>query len=136
MARPGSEFPTELELEILKVLWEESPLLVREVRQKLETDAGRTLAHSSVITILNIMHSKNFVLRQKEGKSFLFSPKVKKKDVTGGMMSDLLSRVFNGDPSAMVMNLLDTSDIDAGELNELRKLINRKVKEQKNESNL
>ncbi|MGY8770049.1 MAG: BlaI/MecI/CopY family transcriptional regulator, partial [Pirellulales bacterium] len=92
--------------------------------------------HSSVITILNIMHSKNFVLRQKEGKSFLFSPKVKKKDVTGGMMSDLLSRVFNGDPSAMVMNLLDTSDIDAGELNELRKLINRKVKEQKNESNL
>jgi BlaI family penicillinase repressor len=128
MARPGSEFPTELELEILKVLWEESPLLVREVRQKLETDAGRTLAHSSVI--------KNFVLRQKEGKSFLFSPKVKKKDVTGGMMSDLLSRVFNGDPSAMVMNLLDTSDIDAGELNELRKLINRRVKEQKNESNL
>ena len=58
MARPGSEHPTELELEILKVLWDESPLPVREVRARLEAQAGRTLAHSSVITMLNIMHHK------------------------------------------------------------------------------
>ncbi|HAH46218.1 MAG TPA: penicillinase repressor, partial [Planctomycetaceae bacterium] len=30
MARPGSEHPTELELEILKILWDESPLPVRD----------------------------------------------------------------------------------------------------------
>ncbi|MCA9260368.1 MAG: BlaI/MecI/CopY family transcriptional regulator, partial [Planctomycetales bacterium] len=58
MARPESEHPTELELEILKVLWDDSPLPVREVRARLESQSGRSLAHSSVITMLNIMHRK------------------------------------------------------------------------------
>lgn len=130
MARRGSEHPTELELEILKVLWDDSPLPVREVRARLEAEADRPLAHSSVITMLNIMHRKGFLRRRKEGKSFLFSPKVKKENVAGGIMGDLLSRVFNDSPSALVLNLLETADLDSNELAELQKLITRKAKEQ------
>ena len=131
MARQESEHPTELELEILKVLWAESPLPVREVRARLAAEADRPLAHSSVITMLNIMHRKGFLRRRKEGKSFLFTPKVKKESVSGGMMGDLLSRVFDGSPSAMMLNLLETADIGAAELAEIRKLINRKAKERR-----
>ncbi len=131
MARPRSEHPTELELEILKVLWDDSPLPVREVRARLEAEADRPLAHSSVITMLNIMHRKGFLRRRKQGKAFLFSPKVKKENVTGGIMGDLLSRVFNGSPSELVLNLLETADLDSDELAELRKLITRKAREQK-----
>ena len=129
MARPSSVHPTELELEILKILWEESPLPVRDVRARLESQAGRKSAHSSVITILNIMFDKGFLKRKKDGKSFLFSPKVKKDRVTGSMTGDLLSRAFNGSLPAMVMNLLETNDVDADELAEIRKLIARKAKE-------
>ena len=131
MARPESEHPTELELEILKVLWADSPLPVREVRARLESDCDRTLAHSSVITMLNIMHRKGFVTRKKDGKAFLFSPKVNRESVTGRMMGDLLSRLFDGSPSALVMNLIETSDVDADELAEMRKLLNRKTREKK-----
>jgi len=131
MARTRSQHPTELELEILKILWEESPLPVREVRARLESRADRPLAHSTVITMLNIMYDKGFLKRKKDGKSFLFSPKVKKDRVTGGMMGDLLSRAFNGSPAAMVLNLLETTDVDADELAEIRKLISRKSKEKK-----
>ena len=131
MARPGSEHPTELELEILKILWDDSPLPVREVRARLEVEADRPLAHSSVITMLNIMHRKGFLRRRKEGKSFLFSPKVNKEKVTGRIMGDLLRRVFDGEPSALVLNLLETADLDSDELAELRKLITRRAKEQK-----
>ena len=131
MARPGSEHPTELELEILKILWAESPLLVREVKAKLETNADRPLAHSSVITMLNIMHRKGFLKRRKEGKSFLFSPKVEKENIAGDIMGDLLSRLFDGSPSGMMLNFLKTADLDTEELAELRKLITRKEKEQK-----
>lgn len=130
MARQSSEHPTELELDILKVLWDQSPLTVRDVRVSLEMQAGRTLTHSSVITMLNIMHRKGFLIRKKDGKAFLFSPKVKKESVTGKMMGDLLSRAFDDSPTAMVLNLLETNDLDAHELAELRKLITRKVKEQ------
>ena len=133
MARTRSQHPTELELEILKILWEEAPLPVREVRARLESRADRPLAHSTVITMLNIMYDKGFLKRKKDGKSFLFSPKVKKDRVTGGMMGDLLSRAFNGSPAAMVLNLLETTDVDADELAEIRKLISRKTKEKIND---
>jgi len=130
MARPESENPTELELEILKILWDESPLPVRVVRARLESQANRPLAHSSVITMLNIMHRKGFVRRKKEGKSFLFSPRLEKETVAGSIVGDVLSRVFEGSASEMMLNLLETADLDADELTELRKLITRKAKEQ------
>jgi len=129
MARSESEYPTELELEILKVLWDESPLLVRDVRARLENQAGRVLAHSTVITMLNIMHRKGYLKRRKDGKSFRFWPKVARDGVSGQMMSDMLLRLFDGSPSAMVLNLLETADVDADELTEIRKLIARKAKE-------
>jgi BlaI family transcriptional regulator, penicillinase repressor len=131
VARPGSDFPTELELEILKVLWDKSPLPVRDVRRLLQEKARRTLTHSSVITMLNIMVRKGYLKRQKEGKAFFFSPKVERRNVSGGIISDLLARLFNGSPAAMVLNLIETSDFDADEMDELRRLINRKTKEQR-----
>lgn len=130
MSRSESDHPTDLELDILKVLWSESPLPVREVRARLGREAGRPLAHSSVITMLNIMHRKGYLRRRKEGKAFLFSPKVEKDRVTGNMMQDLMSRAFDGSPKALVLNLLNTADLNADELAELRKMISRKAKEQ------
>ncbi len=130
MPRPGSEYPTELELELLKVLWAESPLPVRDVRRRLAEQSGRALSHSTVITMLNIMHDKGYVRRQKEGKAFLFAPRAAKDEVVGGMLGDLVTRAFDGSPAAMALNLIDTADLDADELAELRRLISRKAKEQ------
>lgn len=131
MPRPPSEHPTDLELELLKILWEESPLSVREVKDRLASEADRPLTHSSVITMLNIMHRKGFLKRRKQGKAFLFSPKVEKKSVTGGVVRDVLKKLFDDSPQALVLNLLETADLDGEELDELRRLINRKAKEEK-----
>ncbi len=130
MARRESEHPTELELEILKVLWDEAPLPVRDVRDRLEQHAGRPLAHSTVITMLNIMVRKGYLRRKKQGKAFFFSPKVERDRVAGGIMGDVLSRIFDGSPAAMMLNLIETADLDADELAELRRLISRKAREQ------
>ena len=129
MARIRSEQPTGLELEILKVLWEESPLLVRDVRERLEDRTGRPLAHSTVITMLNIMHRKGFLRRRKQGKSFVFWPRDKKQRVAGRMVGDLVERAFDGSASAMVLSLLETADLDGDELAEIRNLISRKAQE-------
>ena len=130
MARPASKYPTELELEILKILWDESPLAVRDVRERLEEHAGRSLSHSSVITILNIMHRKGFLKRRKEGKAFLFAPKAPQQEVTQHILGDLLARLFGGRPSAMMLNLLETAELDSDELSDIKKLLARKAKEQ------
>ncbi len=131
MARPSSEYPTELELQILKILWHQGPLPVREVRRHLATGpAGRELAHTSVITILNIMVTKKYVSRAKQGKAYIFRPRVTQESVTGGMLHDVVQRVFDGSAATAVLKLLETGDIDREELKQLRQLINRAAKEQ------
>ena len=72
-----------------------APLPVRDVRRLLHEKAGRTLTHSSVITILNIMVRKGYLRRHKQGNAFFFSPKVEKNKVSGGLVGDL-GKGFDG----------------------------------------
>ena len=128
MARPASEHPTELELSILKVLWQEAPKTVDEVREALAA-AGRELTHSSVITIMNIMVGKKYLKREKKGRAFEFTPLLEENSVGQSMVQDLLSRVFDGSAHSLVLQLLETADVDSEELAAIRQLINRKAKE-------
>jgi BlaI family penicillinase repressor len=128
MARPASEHPTELELSILKVLWQKAPKTVDEVREALAA-AGRELTHSSVITIMNIMVGKGYLQRAKKGRAFEFTPLLEENSVGQSMVQDLLSRVFDGSARSLVLQLLETADVDSDELAAIRQLINRKAKE-------
>ncbi|MBN2580686.1 MAG: BlaI/MecI/CopY family transcriptional regulator [Pirellulales bacterium] len=130
MARPKSGHPTELELQILKVLWERSPLTVREVREGLAA-AGRELAHTSVITTLNVMVRKQYLRSRREGKAYFYEPLVGREEASQRMLSDMVDRVFDGSAKALVLNLFDADEFDADELKDLRRLIQQKAKEQK-----
>ena len=129
MSRPAADYPTELELKILKILWHESPLPVREVRSALAED-GRDIAHTSVITTLNIMVDKRYLKRTRQKNAFWFAPRVSQPEISQRMLGDVVDRVFDGSAKAVMLSLLQTSDIDADELKELRRLINRIAKEQ------
>jgi predicted transcriptional regulator len=128
MPRPKSIYPTELELQILKILWERSPLAVRDVRETL-SDAGRPLAHTSVITTLNVMVRKKYLRRSMQGKSCLFAPRVTREEASQRMLGDVVNRVFDGSAKAVMLSLFDSADLNADDLKELRKLINQKAKE-------
>ena len=127
MARPAAEHPTELELSILKVLWERSPLPVREVRQAL-ADHGRRLAHTSVITTLNTMVGKRYLKRSMDGNACLFAPRVGRAEVSLAMLGHMVDRVFDGSAKAVMLSLFDQADLAEDELRELRAIINRKIK--------
>ncbi len=128
MARPASKHPTELELLILKILWGESPLLARDVQKALAQE-GRGLAKTSVITTLNTMVDKQYLARKKRANSFLFSPRIDEDTVSERMLSDVVDRVFDGSTSAVLLKLFNVKNIDAEELKELRRVINRKLRE-------
>lgn len=131
MPRPSSEHPTELELTILKVLWQESPKSVQQVRDELAIgEGGRELTVSSVMTMMNIMVRKGYVKRKKQGRAFLFEPVVSEQWVNRGMLGDLVDRVFDGSAKAVMLELLETSNIDLEDIADIRRMINRKAKEQ------
>lgn len=130
MLKKNSQRPTELELQMLKVLWESSPLTARQIREMLAS-RGRALAHTSVITTLQKMVDKK-QLKQLDpiaGKAFRFSPRVTEDKVSKSMLGDLVDRVFDGSPEAVMLSLIDGSDLDAESLKRLRKAFNQKMKE-------
>jgi BlaI family transcriptional regulator, penicillinase repressor len=129
MARPASGYPTELELQILKVLWHHAPQPVSQVREALAAQ-DRKLAHTSVITTLNTMVRKAYLKRVKDGKTWLFSPRVAEADVSRRMLADVVDRVFDGSAKSVLLSLFDNRELDADELKELRQLINQKLKGQ------
>ena len=124
------ENPTELELLILKVLWEQSPLTAAQIRETL-AQRGRSLAHTSVITMLQRMVVKRQLeqLDPVEGKAFRFSPLVGDKQVTQGMLGDFVDRVFDGSAEAVILSLFDVAELNAEELSNLRKLLNKKLRD-------
>ena len=128
MARSASEHPTELELAILKVLWQKSPQTVQDVRNELAAD-GRKLAHSSVITMMNIMVRKQYLKREKSGRAFEFTPLIEQQSVGRSMLGDIVDRVFDGSASAVMLELFEASDVDSEELAAIRKVISRKTRE-------
>ncbi|HKI17929.1 MAG TPA: BlaI/MecI/CopY family transcriptional regulator [Isosphaeraceae bacterium] len=124
MGRSSSQHPTELELAILKVLWQSAPRTVEGVREALAA-ADRDLTHSSVITVMNIMVRKRYLNRTKKGRAFEYEPLLRGRDVNRRFLHDLVNRVFDGSAKAVMLELLETSDVDADELAEIRRLIDR-----------
>lgn len=127
MARPASTHPTERELEILKVLWRLGPSTVRQVREALAPQ--RKLAHTSVITIMTIMTDKGYLVRDAGASTHVFRAKVSAGSVRKRMLGDLVRRAFDGSAAAVMLNLLDSSDLKGDELAELRRRLEEKGKD-------
>ncbi|TWT85461.1 Methicillin resistance regulatory protein MecI [Posidoniimonas polymericola] len=126
MARPASRYPTELELQVLQILWQAGESSAMSVRDALAEECDRDLARTSVVTTLNVMADKGLVDRRPQGRAFLFSPAVSREEVSQGMLGDLLDRVFEGSAEALLLNLLDSEHVDDDDHQALRRLINRK----------
>ena len=127
MSRPTSKHPTELELEILKVLWHIGPATVRQVRDELA--AIRDLAYTTVMTMMTIMDKKGYVQRKKDGRSFIYEAKYHEQKASKNMLQDIVDRLFGGSTTAVMQHLLETSELDEDELKQIRSLINRKARE-------
>jgi predicted transcriptional regulator len=127
MARPASRHPTELELAIMKILWRDGPSSVRHVRDALVN--FRDLAYTSVMTVLSIMTRKRYVRRTKSAGSYVYSPVLTEESAASKMLHDMVDRVFDGSTVAVMQRLIETSDLDADELAQIRQLIQKKAKE-------
>ena len=130
MPRPPSAHPTELELEMLKVIWRDGPSPGRRVREALAR-GGRDLAYTSVLTVMNIMTRKGYLRRTKRKEGFVYSARVGQGRTLSRMLRDLVDRAFAGSPGAAMLKLLETADLDADELRQIRELIERKSREVK-----
>ncbi len=125
MARPASKHPTELELEILKIIWREGPSPVKQVQRALV--GFRNLAYSSVTTIMNIMVEKKYLARKKGRASFIYRPRISQAATTERMLKDMVNRAFDGSAATVMLKLLETSELDDSEVKKIRSFLDRQA---------
>lgn len=110
----------DLQLAILRALWERGEAPVSEVH-KLLSDRG--LALTTIATMLRKMEEKGLVSHRGQGRSFLYRAEVDPELVHKNLVGDLVTRLFDGDPLALVNHLLQAGDIELDELDDLRRAV-------------
>ncbi len=115
--------PTESELEILQVLWEKGPSLVRTVNDKLSK--SRDIGYTTTLKLMQIMTEKGLLSRTKEGRGHIYHPEVEKSDTQKQLLDKVLNGIFGGSASTLVMQALGNHKASDEELNEIKNYINQ-----------
>ncbi len=110
---------TDLELEIMQVLWEAGPANVQSVQDGLK----RPLAYTTVQTMLNILHRKGKVKRTLKDRAYFYRPTVTQGQVVRQTVSDIVDRLFAGSAEDLVLSLVKTKQLTPEKLAHLQKLI-------------
>lgn len=107
----------DLQLAILRVLWQRGEAAVADVHADL---SDRQLALTTIATMLRKMEDKGLVGHRENGRQFLYSTAIEPDQVQRNLVGDLVGKLFDGDPLALVNHLLRAGEIELAELDELR----------------
>ncbi len=115
---------SELQLAVMRVLWQRGKATVAEVHEALEPERG--LALTTVATVLTRLEKAGFVAHRAAGRHYLYRPLVSEEAVRRSMVAVLADRLFEGDVAALVSHLVNARDIEPGDLARVKRLIEEK----------
>jgi BlaI family penicillinase repressor len=121
MPRKPSPALTDAEARVMAVLWQLETATVGDAVAALAPE--RTVSYSTVQTILRILEDKGYVAHDKVARAFIYRPVVDERQARRRALRHLATRLFNGSPSLLVMNVLHDEEMDPEELQRLKKLI-------------
>ncbi len=119
--RASTPKPTDAELSILRVLWEQGPSTVRQIQQVL--DRARPTGYTTVLKLLQIMTDKGLVLRDETERRHVYRARFSEGRTQRQLLGDLLDRAFAGSTGKLVMQALSSRKASPEELAAIRKLL-------------
>ena len=113
--------PTDSEVEILSVLWDNGPSTVRQVY--VEIAERRGVGYTTVLKLMQIMLDKGLLLRDESQRSHVYRPAMPRSQTQRRLARDLIDAAFGGSSKRLVIEALGACRPSDEELAELRKLI-------------
>jgi len=121
MAKRPLSIP-DSELDVLKVLWDRGQATVREVLETLRS-AGRSWSYATVATLLDRLETKGVVTSDRSELAFVYKPVVSTQEVRQKRVSNLVDKLYQGEPGLLVLHLLKSHPLDARQAKEVRALL-------------
>jgi predicted transcriptional regulator len=119
MARNRIKTLTNAEHRIMEVIWARGSATVADVVEALE---GKD-AYTTILTLMRILKAKGFLTSRKEGRAFVFVPRVDRNTAARKAVHQLLSKFFSGSPSELVLSFLREEELTAEELDVIKRKI-------------
>jgi len=110
------------ELDVLKVLWDRGQATVREVLETLRS-AGRQWSYATVATLLDRLETKGVVTSDRSELAFVYRPVVSNQEVRQKRVSNLVEKLYQGEPGLLVLHLLKSHPLDPRQAKEVRALL-------------
>ncbi|MCA9585873.1 MAG: BlaI/MecI/CopY family transcriptional regulator [Myxococcales bacterium] len=95
----------EQEHDILTAVWQLGTCTVRQVYERV--GAPRGLAYTTISTVLDRLHKKGFLSRERDGKTLVYRAAKREGSVEQSRMRTLVDRIFGADPEPAVARLVD-----------------------------
>lgn len=118
--------PTDRELEALKVLWERGRATVREVADAMNAGlaAGESeLAYTTVLSLLQVMEQKGLVMHERDGKAYVYLPRVERKSIFRRLAGGFLDKVFDGAVDEYLVHALEAKRLSTEEIEQLEMML-------------
>ena len=125
--RKRKPVPTGLELEIMHVVWGRPSVTVRDVYEELLQH--RKIAYTTVMTMMGILERKGYLQKKRGDKAHLYRPSHPKSRVLRSLVSDFVTRVFNGSAKPLLVHLIENEKLSEEELEEIAGLMRERRKQ-------
>lgn len=123
MPRRSSNQPTEVEMQILRILWNLGPSPVREVHKRLEATKGTN--YSTTVKMLAVMLQKGLVKRDEAAQPHVYRPALTRAKAGKQMLEHLIEKVYDGSAMSLVMQALSSSKATKEELEQIRRMLDQ-----------
>ena len=121
MARRKNSRPTDRELTILRILWDNGPCTVREVNEAMNED--QDTGYTTTLKLMQIMADKGLLRRDESQFKHVYKPAMTEEKAQKLLVGELLEKAFSGSAEKLVMRALSAKKVSAKELTKIRKML-------------
>ena len=121
MPRHANAHPTDVELQILDVLWQQGPSTVRQVHNTLAAD--RDTGYSTTLKMMQVMREKGLLRRDDSIRPQLYAPTKSREQTQLQLIHDLVHKAFRGSARELLMRVLSANRVGGEELAEMQQLV-------------
>jgi predicted transcriptional regulator len=115
---------TDAELAVLNVLWEHGSATRRQITDILYPDGGPA-HYTTVQKLLERLEAKGHARKRRVQGVQTFRPTLERGDLINHRLRDVANKLCGGSVTPLMMNLIQTQALTAGEVEELRALLDQ-----------
>ena len=119
--------PTASELEVLQVLWKESPLTVRAIHDQISKN--KDTGYTTTLKIMQLMTEKGLLSRKIDRNKHYYIAVQSEDFIQDSLLDKFLAKTFDGSTQKLVLKALGKHSANEKELEEIQEFINQKKKE-------